>query len=590
MPNINITVREKIAHTISDTCIVCGNSDYVAVFDFDAEWDAYEVKTARFIWGGTFTDVPFTGNECPVPVIPDAVSVLVGVYAGDLHTTTAAAVGVRRSILGGSETEAEVSREIRENLDKMMAEKITRPTVVNKDDLLTVKEVDADSIPIKWGAIKQTHYDNREEITLANVTVENVAEDRLVKLADADIDLNKIDRYRITVEYVVNEETKTFDSGWLKATTHFDKSVTLGMEEGNVIVLYDGTEIPEYPSEIIGVMMIYLATKQAADAFTQTDGLYTPGLYIQAFAGDIKHTCEVIGHNGELHTLDPKYIKDMYFAEPRIQEIKGYDGWNAAVYNESNIKNDVLMIPRVRINGKVYANVPVSCPTTYVTLNYNIGNYVLYIERRYGSVSVKGGDIQEGDPVFLINAPVYHTIPEEYIPDTIARSADVQPIQSDWKTYDETDPSYIKNKPKGFDHHLYNYTNYIDSDSYSITSYCGAMGGSIIYENLTVASTDGDLFLQFTNSAGGGQTSIRIGEGKYFGSEYTSELTIDIKRINDAWNPEHCLLTIMLNAYNSVDNIYRQRTILADFRYANSFEIYSSGGQIKRGYIHTLRW
>lgn len=102
MPNINITVREKIAHTISDTCIVCGNSDYVVVFDFDAEWDAYEVKTARFIWGGTYTDVAFTGNECPVPVIPDAVSVLVGVYAGDLHTTTAAAIGVRRSILGGN--------------------------------------------------------------------------------------------------------------------------------------------------------------------------------------------------------------------------------------------------------------------------------------------------------------------------------------------------------------------------------------------------------------------------------------------------------------------------------------------------------
>ena len=102
MPNINITVREKIAHTITDTCIVCGNSDYVVDFAFDAEWDAYEVKTARFIWGGTYTDVAFTGNECPVPVIPDAISVLVGVYAGDLHTTTAAAIGVRRSILGGN--------------------------------------------------------------------------------------------------------------------------------------------------------------------------------------------------------------------------------------------------------------------------------------------------------------------------------------------------------------------------------------------------------------------------------------------------------------------------------------------------------
>nr|DAG65694.1 MAG TPA: hypothetical protein [Caudoviricetes sp.] len=150
MPNINITVREKIAHTITDTCIVCGNSDYVAVFDFDAEWDAYEVKTARFIWGGTYTDVAFTGNECPVPVIPDAVSVLVGVYAGDLHTTTAAAIGVRRSILGGSETEAEVSREIRENLDKMFAGKIDVPQVAKVGEVLTVEEVDEDGKPTKW--------------------------------------------------------------------------------------------------------------------------------------------------------------------------------------------------------------------------------------------------------------------------------------------------------------------------------------------------------------------------------------------------------------------------------------------------------
>lgn len=150
MPNINITVREKIAHTISDTCIVCGNSDYVAVFDFDAEWDAYETKTARFIWGGTFTDVPFTGNECPVPVILDAVSVLVGVYAGELRTTTAAAVEVRRSILGGSETEAEVSHEIKDTFGKMLAGKIDAPQVAQVGEVLTVEAVDADGKPTKW--------------------------------------------------------------------------------------------------------------------------------------------------------------------------------------------------------------------------------------------------------------------------------------------------------------------------------------------------------------------------------------------------------------------------------------------------------
>lgn len=173
MPNINITVREKIAHTISDTCIVCGNSDYVAIFDFDAEWDAYEVKTARFIWGGTYTDVAFAGNECPVPVIPDAVSVLVGVYAGELRTTTAAAVEVRRSILGGSETEAEVSHEIKDAFGKMLAGKIDAPQTATVGEVLTVEEVDADGKPKKWktqamdvaDVVKFTEQDLTEEQT-----------------------------------------------------------------------------------------------------------------------------------------------------------------------------------------------------------------------------------------------------------------------------------------------------------------------------------------------------------------------------------------------------------------------------------------
>ena len=99
MQNIIIIVREKIARAFDDTHIVCGNSDYIAVFDFDAEWDAYETKTARFIWNGKYTDVVFTGTRCPVPVITGAFGVLVGVYAGDLHTTTAATVDTEKSIL-----------------------------------------------------------------------------------------------------------------------------------------------------------------------------------------------------------------------------------------------------------------------------------------------------------------------------------------------------------------------------------------------------------------------------------------------------------------------------------------------------------
>ncbi len=79
--------------------IVCGNSDYKIKFSFDSEWSDYTEKTARFIWNGRFTDVDFTGAFCPVPIIYDATEVEVGVYAGELKTTTSAFIGCYRSIL-----------------------------------------------------------------------------------------------------------------------------------------------------------------------------------------------------------------------------------------------------------------------------------------------------------------------------------------------------------------------------------------------------------------------------------------------------------------------------------------------------------
>ena len=101
MPNISITVKNKVARA-DRAIIVCDNSDYVAVFDFDAEWDAYTTKTARFVYGGKYTDVVFSGNECAVPVMQNTRAVTVGVFAGDLHTTTPAYISCVPSILFGN--------------------------------------------------------------------------------------------------------------------------------------------------------------------------------------------------------------------------------------------------------------------------------------------------------------------------------------------------------------------------------------------------------------------------------------------------------------------------------------------------------
>lgn len=109
---INVTVRDRIAVNYSETPYVCGNSDFVVRFEFDEEWDAYPTKTARFKWGTQCHDQVFDGNECPVPKITDVCVFEVGVFAGDLQTTTAANVPAKKSILCGAGSPAAPAEDV----------------------------------------------------------------------------------------------------------------------------------------------------------------------------------------------------------------------------------------------------------------------------------------------------------------------------------------------------------------------------------------------------------------------------------------------------------------------------------------------
>lgn len=106
MPNIKVTVRNKIARTQDAPEIVCGNSDYAAVFDLDAEW-AYDLKTMHVVWTDIptgeqrFADVQFAGSTAMLPAIYNAYRVEIGVYAGDIRTTTPAVVPCSRCITDG---------------------------------------------------------------------------------------------------------------------------------------------------------------------------------------------------------------------------------------------------------------------------------------------------------------------------------------------------------------------------------------------------------------------------------------------------------------------------------------------------------
>lgn len=101
--NIRVKVENKVPTVVGDVVIVCGNSDYLVTFDFDREWEVVPVKTARFVYKRgdkyQFIDVPFSGNVVNVPVLSNLDEVYMGLYAGELHTTTPARILCKKSIL-----------------------------------------------------------------------------------------------------------------------------------------------------------------------------------------------------------------------------------------------------------------------------------------------------------------------------------------------------------------------------------------------------------------------------------------------------------------------------------------------------------
>ena len=133
MKTINVTVRDKIASAVGDIVYICGNSDYIINFDFDEEWDAYGVKTARFVHNGTYTDVVFTGNQCAMPVIHKAYGIFVGVYAGDLRTTTPAHIPSAASILSAEGTPAAPPDDVYAQIIKLCNEAVAEATSVRDD-------------------------------------------------------------------------------------------------------------------------------------------------------------------------------------------------------------------------------------------------------------------------------------------------------------------------------------------------------------------------------------------------------------------------------------------------------------------------
>lgn len=123
---IVIKIRNKIAERISGE-YVCGNSDFVAVFDFDEEWNAYDTKTARIDIGDEYFDVVFSGNQCAIPILSNIHSFYIGVFAGNLKTSTPAYVPARKSVLCGDGSPAAPPKDVYAQIMELL-KGISEPT------------------------------------------------------------------------------------------------------------------------------------------------------------------------------------------------------------------------------------------------------------------------------------------------------------------------------------------------------------------------------------------------------------------------------------------------------------------------------
>lgn len=115
---LKIKVRNKIAKG-GDERVVCGNSDYLVRFDLDEEWAKHQAKTMRVEYtDGTYTDVVFSGEVAALPVLRNRERVFVGLYAGNIRTSTPAELKCEKCISDDGGTPAAPEEDV---YDQLMA-------------------------------------------------------------------------------------------------------------------------------------------------------------------------------------------------------------------------------------------------------------------------------------------------------------------------------------------------------------------------------------------------------------------------------------------------------------------------------------
>ena len=170
---IDINVKNKIATLVNpDIYGVCHNGDYIVHFNFDSEWDEFTTKTMRVNYGGNSSSVIFSGNDCELPPITHTGSVEIGVFAGDLHTTTPATMPFIKSVLSAGGPEPDPVPSVYAQLIKML-DNLSAGTAITKDG--TVVSPNADFAEVaEWADGNPDNEDRTGYFVCANVPVDGI--------------------------------------------------------------------------------------------------------------------------------------------------------------------------------------------------------------------------------------------------------------------------------------------------------------------------------------------------------------------------------------------------------------------------------
>ena len=305
---IEIVVADKRPTVLGTPIIVCGNSDYTISFDFDEEWASHTEKVARFVYYKNsktlFQDVPFSGAEVAVPVLSGIDFVLVGVYAGNLCTTTPARVWCDRSILCGTSEQAPLTPSQYDEIMELLAGGVGLGTAEKKCILSLFKAAayteDVSAKVAELEALWSVSY--KVSYSLTGATASNDAT-AVVEGAAYTTTLTAEGGYTLTgatVKVIMGGKDIT-------STAYSNGVINIATVTGNVVITVAAREIPSFTitNNLTNVTNSNSATKVTEGDFYSANLSWAEGYDVNSITitmGGVDVTADVYGEGKILIT------------------------------------------------------------------------------------------------------------------------------------------------------------------------------------------------------------------------------------------------------------------------------------------------